>query len=113
MNSQIHALYPMRAIQMVSGTSTPVASQAFTVSSSAVGVTTPFTYPLVKIVTFDVQSANVYVRWDGTDPTAAAGGGHLLVSGSAYTWDATQFNSAKFIRSASTDAVIFCSAMTC
>lgn len=113
MFSQIHVLYPRRASSSATGTSTPVSSQSFTVSSSAVAVTTPFPDPTVQVVTFDVQSNGVYVRWDGTNPTSTPGGGHSLPAGSAYTWDRDQFNNAKFIRSGAADAILFCSGMTC
>lgn len=110
MFSQIHVLYPRRATSSTTGTSTPVASQSFTVSNSAVAVTTAYVYPTTQLVTFDVQSQNVVARWDGTSPTASVG--HILVAGSAFTWDVDQFNNCKFIRQGSSDAVIFCSPMT-
>lgn len=111
MFSQIHVLYPRRATSSSTGTTTPVASQSFTVSNTAVAVTTQYSYPTVQLVTFDVQSNNIVARWDGTDPTASIG--HILTSGSAYTWDVDQFNRAKFIRQGASDATIFCSPMTC
>lgn len=112
MNTQIHVLYPKRA--MLSGS--PVASQSLTVSTTAVAATGYTAAPAVNgvdLVTFDVQTNDVNARWDGTDPTAGAGGGHLLPAGTAYTWDVDQFNNAKFIRvtAAAADAKIFSSAM--
>jgi len=107
MQSMLHVIYPMRAFSA----GATVASQKFTVSNSATTVTTLYSVPPVKMVTFDVQTQNVVARWDGTAPTATTG--HVLVAGAAYTWDAEQFNNCQFIRQGSTDAVIFCSAMTC
>ena len=93
------------------GANTAIASQSLTVSTAAVAATGYTIIPpqAVQLVTFDVQTSDVRVRWDGTDPTSTVG--HYLPAGSAYTWDAAQYNAAKFIRSssASVDAVIFAS----
>lgn len=107
MNSQINVLYPLRAI--VSTTGLPVASQSITVSTVAIGITTPYDQNNVGMVTFDVQDSNVRVRFDGTDPTSAVG--HILYAGLAYTWRLSMFNAAKFIRhsAATGDATIFAS----
>lgn len=109
MFSQIHVVYPKRAI---TGT-TPVASQSKTVSTAAVAAT-GFTDATaggggVNMVTFDVQDNHVRVRWDGTDPTSTVG--HILYAGTNYTWPVALYNAAKFIRisTASADATIFAS----
>lgn len=88
------------------------ASQSLTVSTAAVaavGYTGSSAVNNNSVVVFDVQTANVRVRWDGTDPTSTVG--HLLYIGSGYTWDVDQFNAAKFIRdsAATVDAIIFSS----
>lgn len=109
MYSQVHVLYPKRAMLSAS----PVASSSTTVSTSAVAPSTIYTASTavdpVILVTFDVQTSDVRVRWDGTDPTSTVG--HRLPAGTAYTWDVDQFNAAKFIRDsgAVSDATIFAS----
>lgn len=95
-------------------TGSPVASQSLTVSTAAVaatGYTGSTAVSGVNLVTFDVQTSDVRVRWDGTDPTSTVG--HVLPAGTAYTWDVDQYNAAKFIRdtAASGDATIFASAL--
>jgi len=93
--SNQNALYPKRAMSGASAT----ASQALTVSTAAVspvGYTGSAEVGANSVVTFDVQTSNVRVRWDGTNPTSTVG--HLLYVGSAYTWNVDQFNAAKFIR---------------
>lgn len=90
----------------------PVADKSIAVSTAAVGVSTAFPNPGVPLVTFDVQTSNLRCRWDGTDPTSTTG--HLLMAGSSYTWDATMFNNAKFIRdtAATVDGTVWASAVT-
>lgn len=107
MNSQINVLYPKPAFAL----SVNVASQSITVSTVAIAITTPYAIPDVDMVTFDIQGQTVRTRWDGTDPTSTVG--HILYAGLAYTWTASQFNQAKFIRisTASADATIFVSPM--
>jgi len=106
----LNPLFPQRAVD---NTGTPVASQSTAVSTAAVAATgytaTPGGTTHVQLVTFDVQGADVRVRWDGTDPTATVG--HYLQAGSSYTWQASMYNAAKFIRdtSATQDATIFAS----
>ena len=106
--SNQHVSYPKRAMTG----STATASQSLTVSTAAIaatGYTGSSGVNNNSLVVFDVQTSNVRVRWDGTDPTSTVG--HLLYVGSAYTWDVDQFNAAKFIRdtAATADAVIFSS----
>lgn len=101
--------YPKRA--MIGGL--PVASQSLSVTITAaapVGYTGSSAVDNNSVVCFDVQTSNVRVRWDGTDPTSTVG--HLLYAGSAYTWSVDQFNAAKFIRdtAATANGVIFSSA---
>ena len=108
--SSLNTLYPSRA---VANSGTAVASQSLTVSTAAVAATgytaTPGTTGHVQLVSFDVQDNDVRVRWDGSDPTSTVG--HVLPAGTAYTWAASQYNAAKFIRisTATADAVIFAS----
>lgn len=112
MFSGINVLYPKRSI---TGT-TPVPAQSLTVSTVAVAATgytaaTSGTSP-VQLVTFDVQTSNIRVRWDGTDPTSTVG--TLLYAGTNYTWNVAQYDAAKFIRdtAATSDATIFAHPMT-
>jgi hypothetical protein len=107
--STINVSYPLPAAAMVGGVSTPVASQSITVTVAA----TPTTNyeSTVDVVTFDVQTAAVRARWDGTAPTSTVG--HLLPVGGGYAWARAQWNAAEFIRdsAASGDAIIFASPM--
>jgi len=109
-NSSLNVIYPQRAVD---NTGTAVASQSLTVSTAAVSATgytaDPGGTTHVQLVTFDVQTSPVRVRWDGTSPTSTVG--HFLPVSSAYTWPASQYNAAKFIRdsTASVDATIFAS----
>ena len=85
---------------------TTVTSGATTVT--AFNLTSP---AAVDLVTFDVQSGDVRVYWEGSTPTSTTG--HLLPQGSAYTWAAVQYNNAKFILDAnSTAATIVASPLT-
>ena len=105
-------LYPRRSL--LGGT--PVAAQSLTVSTAAVSATgytaaSSGSSP-VQLVTFDVQTSDVRVRWDGTAPTSTVG--TILYAGTNYTWDVSQYNAAQFIRSstATADATIFAHPMT-
>lgn len=100
--------FPRRAI---TGT-TPVAAQSLTVSTAAVAPT-GFTNSVaggggVNFVTFDVQTSNVRVRFDGTNPTGDVG--TILYAGTNYSWHVDLWNNAKFIRitAATADATLFC-----
>lgn len=103
--------YPKRAIQV--GNNTPVADVYTAVSTVAIasaGFTGTSAVGNNLLVSFDVQGCDMFVRWDGTDPTSTVG--HFLPQNSAYTWSVDQFNAAKFIRAstASADGVIAASA---
>lgn len=78
--------------------------QTLTVGASAVPITTVYTSLNVAAVFFDIQTADVYVTFDGTTPSAT--NGNLLKAGEKYNWSNGIISAAKFIRSASTDAVI-------
>ena len=90
---------------------TAVASQSLTVSTLSVPFGTAFNANS-KLVTFDVQGADIRCRWDGTDPTSTVG--HILPAGTAYTWNKEQAAAAEFIRisTATGDATIFASEFT-
>lgn len=81
-----------------------ITSQVTTVTS---GVTTVTGFNIaspnaVQLVTFDIQVSDVRVYWEGSTPSSSAG--HLLPAGTAYTWDAGQYNNSKFILDASATA---------
>jgi len=59
------------------------------------------------IVDLDVQTADVYVTYDGSTP--AAGNGHILKAGNYYQWSRARAKAAKFIRVGSTSATIYAS----
>jgi len=80
--------------------------ERLTVSSSVVTFTSTWDYSNVKFVTLDVQDNDVFVTFDGSDPTSS--NGHRLYAGQAYTWHLRRAQAAKFIR-ASSDAVIHAS----
>lgn len=108
MYSGTSLFFPRRAI---TGT-TPVAAQSLTVSTAVVSPT-GYTNVVaggggVSFVMFDVQTSNVRVRFDGTNPTSTVG--TLLYVGTNYTWNVDLWNNAKFIRDtgASADATLFC-----
>lgn len=112
MYSGVNLFYPKRAM---SG-GNPIAAQSTTVSTVSISATgypdaTTGSSP-VQFVAFDIQDNNVRVRWDGTAPTSTVG--TILYAGTNYTWNVTQYNSAKFIRisTASADATIFAHPMT-
>ena len=109
--NNIRPLYPFRAM---SGSS-PVASQSLTVSTAAVSPTGFTAAPAVngvELVTFDVQTSNLRVRWDGTNPTSTVG--HLLFAGTNYTWPTSMYNAAVFIRdtAATADGTVFASPLS-
>jgi hypothetical protein len=53
----------------------PLGFQKLTVSSSAVGLTVPTTDPkaVVRSAHFTVETANIRMRYDGSDPTTDTG----------------------------------------
>jgi len=104
-------LYP-RPTSGVGGTSF-LTSQITSITS---GVTTVTGYNTnapgaVDLVTFEVDGDDVRVFWEGSTPTASVG--HILPSGTAYTWAAIQYNNSKFIlKTGSTASVITASPFT-
>lgn len=78
--------------------------QTLTVGATAVAITTPYTSLNVAAVFFDIQTADVYVTFDGTTPSTV--NGHLLKADEKYSWSNGIISSAMFIRSASTNAFI-------
>ena len=104
-------LYPRRAI--LASTTAAITSHVVTVTSGAATDTAFNTNPpgAVDLVTFDVQGGAVRTYWEGSTPTSTTG--HVLPAGTAYTWDAVQYNNAKFILdSSATSATIVASPFT-
>lgn len=89
------------------------ASATFTVSTAAIA--TPTTYDITKVpfVWVEIQTNGVYSRFDGTNPTAAAGGGHLFPATYRDVWSTQRYNACKWIRSGAADAVVFVTPLSC
>jgi mevalonate kinase len=83
-----------------------VADQRLTVSSTAVSFATAFNAS-TNMVLVNVQTADVFVTYDGSDPTTT--NGHKLVAGYEEFWSKARASAAKFIRSATTDASVHAS----
>jgi hypothetical protein len=58
------------------------------------------------LVFLDIQTANVWVTFDGSTP--ASGNGHLLVAGEKYFWPRSKAQAAKFLRSTGTSGSVYC-----
>ena len=86
-----------------------VTDQSLAVADSAVPFGTAFN-SLTKYVVLDVQTADVRVTYDGSDPTTS--NGHILFAGRSYTWSKEAAAAAKFIRNGSTSASIHASEFT-
>lgn len=86
----------------------PIADQRLTVDATAGGLQfTAYTEAGVTLVDLDIQDADVMVTFDNSAPTST--NGHRLYVGKSYTWAASRFNAAKFIRQGSTSAAIHAS----
>src|SRR5690242_13626327 len=81
-----------------------ITAQVTTITSSATTVTgfVPGSVGMVQLVTFDVQGDDIRCFWEGSTPTSTSG--HILPGGTAYTWQANQYNGAKFILSSGSTA---------
>ena len=100
-NSFVTNLYPKPT--------TGVTDQSLAVADSAVQFGTAFN-SLTKYVVLDIQTADVRVTYDGSDPTTS--NGHILFAGRSYTWSKEAAEAAKFIRNGSTSASIHASEFT-
>ncbi len=101
-SSGLAFLYPFPA----SGQS----DERLTVSNTAIQFSSLSTWAasnMVKLITLDIQGANVFVTFDGSNPTTT--NGHLLYVGQNYTWSFGKAKAAKFIRATATDATIHAS----
>lgn len=79
--------------------------QAMTVSTTAIGITNAEAWAFSECVC-GVESNNIRVRWDGTNPTSTVG--MLLVSGTFITLKKTEIVPFRAIR-VSADATLSCS----
>lgn len=79
--------------------------QRLTVSTAAVPFAALTGGTKTEYVFIDVQLADVFATFDGSDPVATTNG-HLFASGYKAFWSRQQATAAKFIRSALTDANI-------
>lgn len=112
--SNQRALYPQVARD---ATGTVIKDTTITVSTAAVAVSTSASFtctPAVggaDLVVFDVQTSDVRVRWDNTNPTSTTG--HILPATTAYTVSCDVWNNCVFIRDSTmtVDAVIWASAL--
>lgn len=95
---------------MVNGVSTAVAGQLLTVTSTA---TSTFTTALNAVtinsgvVAVSVSGGDCYFTDDNTTPSATSG--HVLVSGSAYTWSPATAIAAKFVATTTTNSRVYLS----
>src|SRR5579872_5732040 len=100
-----NVMYPLPAWKDGgSGTSVQVQGQFLTVTSTAVVQFAAFN-PNSKLVTLDIQTANVYCTFDGTTPSSTSG--HILYAGANFTWHFGMASLAKFVATTTTNATIY------
>jgi hypothetical protein len=99
MSYNLNNLFPKPAYYQ----SAAIADQRLTVSSAVVQFATAFN-EITDLVVLDVQSADVMVTFDGSDPSST--NGHRLYNGRDYTWSRATAAAARFIRADATDAAI-------
>jgi hypothetical protein len=97
-----NALYPRVAITQ--GTSSAVSGQSLAVSGVVTASFASFKVD-TKQIFFDVQTADVIVTLDGTNPVLLSRG-HRLAAGTNYTWNASLAAGAKFV-STGTSSFLF------
>lgn len=102
LGSILNVNYPLPSMT-VSG---PVQGQQITVTSTATVQFSTFDVD-TKLVMLDVQGSSVYFTCDGTTPSSTSG--HVLTSGSAFTWNKGMAAAAKFVATSTTDATIYLS----
>lgn len=105
----LNPLYPRPHISQ--GTSSVAAGKLLSVASS--GTATSFTANMFttdcQLVFFDVQTNPVVVTFDGSTPLFGTSG-HILASGTNYTWQLATLLDAKFVtESAITTAQLYAS----
>lgn len=100
-NAFVTNLYP----RPVPGTS----GERLAVADSVVSFSTSYD-KLTRYVVLDVQEYDVYVTFDGSNPSGT--NGHRLYARQSYTWSKAAADLAKFIRAGSNNAVIYASEFT-
>ncbi len=106
-NTLINPLYPRPHIK--TGASSVAAGIMLNVgTSSATSFTASNFDSNCMLVVFDIQTANVVVTLDNSTP-AAGTSGHILISGTNYTWQTASLLNAKFIAATGTSAQIYAS----
>lgn len=103
MQSQINVLYPKPTVL---STNTPVSGQSLTVGASVTSFVTAFNN-YTNLVFVDVQTSDVIVTFDGTNPVSGTRG-HRLPAGTNYTWSTATATAAKFIQ-ATAGGILFLS----
>lgn len=83
--------------------------QDLAVSSTVVQLNATLFGSVAREVVWNVQTADVIVTFDGTNPTTSHG--HLLPAGASGTWSVETATAAKFLR-ATADAVVVASPFT-
>jgi hypothetical protein len=108
MNCNITNLYP---IPTRDNSNTLITDRRLTVSNSVVSLVDSTAFNAnTRFVVVDIQSADVMVTFDGSNPSSS--NGHRLASGSSYTWSKATASTAKFIRQDTTDAAVHASEFT-
>jgi hypothetical protein len=86
---------------VVNGTAVP--DQRLTVAGTSLPFATAF-HVSTTCVLVDVQTAGVYVTFDGSAATTS--NGHYLAPGTSYTWSRSTAAAANFIREGATSAAV-------
>jgi len=84
-----------------------IAGQALTVDATAGGVQFASFNDKTNFVVFDIQTADVWVTFDGQTPSSTKG--HRLYAGQQYTWAKAVATAAKFLRATGTSAFVWAS----
>jgi hypothetical protein len=101
-NSLIVNLYPKP---------TGEADQRLTVSTTPVTLTENWTAANTKYLLIDIQTADVYVTFDGSVPSST--NGHLFkTTGQPFFWSREAARVARFIRAGATDAFVMATPFT-
>lgn len=105
MSNNVNNLYTKPAR---SNTGSLVLGQSLTVDATAGGVQfAGYTNAQCLTVEVDLQTAAVWVTFDGSTPSSS--NGHSINPGQCFTWSCDRFNGAKFIRQGATSGFMFAS----
>jgi hypothetical protein len=101
-NSLVVNLYPKP---------TGEADQRLTVSTTVVFLTENWSAASTKYILIDIQTADVYVTFDGSDPSSS--NGHLFkTTGQPFFWSKEAARVARFIRAGATDGFVMATPFT-